>query len=374
MLTALPTRLYAVFGIGLFARVVAGAASGGAYDYWKHRLPTASCLDGGGLLYCDCACNHTPLYPYASALMFRLSPDISWIRALLLTLPAAIGDALIAIALFLLLKRLGKERIAVPAAVIYALNPISIYEIRLAHWDGLTTLALLASLYALASGKLERSGVLIGLGALLKQFPLALLPIAALKQRDVRAIARMTALSALVVAIGFSPFLLACPTRVLESLSSHPLWNGNAPSGVGIGTIRQLFEQLGVPQPKLVWALAFSVLLGLPALKANEKTYFVFTSLVMVVLAYFTYATHRQLVVWALPFMIVASLERRAFFPLVLVAAGYAVRLVKPDWYFGLIHLVAGGWYYVALSGALAASSAAPRRSASPPRDAPART
>ena len=76
MLTAIPTRLYAVFGFGLLARIVAGAASGGAYDYYTHRLPTARCLDAGGLLYCDCACNHTPVYPYLSAVMFRLSPDV----------------------------------------------------------------------------------------------------------------------------------------------------------------------------------------------------------------------------------------------------------------------------------------------------------
>ena len=62
----------------------------------------------------------------------------------------------------------------------------------------------------------------------------------------------------------------------------------------------------------------------------------------MVVLAYFTYATHRQLVVWALPFMIVFSLERKSYFPLVLVALGYAIRVAKPDWYFGIVHLAAG--------------------------------
>ena len=289
-------------------------------------------------------------------------------------LPAALGDALIAIALYVLLKKLDKGNLALPAATIYALNPISIYEIRLAHWDGLTVLGMLAGLQALAAGRTKVSGALSGLGALLKQFPLVLLPIAALKERNLRTIAWMTAVASVIVVAGFSPFLIACPEKLIASISSHPLWNGEAPGGVGVGTVQQLFEKLGVPQPKVVWASVFFLLLGYPALKANEKTYFHFTGLVMVVLAYFTYATHRQLVVWALPFMIVFSLERRAFFPLVLVALGYAIRVAKPDRYFGIVHLVAGGWYYVALNSALAASSASPRRPVAPRSDMPART
>lgn len=354
MLATFPTRLYAVLGVGLFARIVAAASSSGAFDYSRHRLPTASCLDAGGLLYCDCACNHTPLYPYLSALMFRVSPAVDWVRALLLTLPAAIGDASIALVLFLLLRRSGKQELGFAAAALYALNPVSIYEIRLAHWDGLTALSVLLGLLALSEGRSTIAGTVVGLGALLKQFPLVLLPLAVLKERRLRKILPTCALAGAVVAVGFLPFLLACPDEVLASLSSHPLWNGEAPRGVGVGTVSQVLGELGVPHPELVWFLGFFTLLGFAVLRANRASLFELTGIVMVVLAYFTYATHRQLVVWALPFMIVFSVERKAPWPLVLVLVGYAIRLVKPAWYLGILHLAAGAWYYAAMIDALA--------------------
>jgi len=352
MAATLPTRLYAFFGIGLFARLVAGALSTGSYDYTRHRLPTASCLDAGGVLYCDCRCDHTPLYPYLSAVMFRLSPEAGFLRAMFLTFPAALGDAAISLVLFALLRKLGDEKLGFAAAVTYALNPISIYEIRLAHWDGLTTLALLASLYAFGSGRLKTSGLLVGLGALLKQFPLSFLPLAALKERSLRKAAVTSAVAGLALAAGFLPFLLACPEKFVQSLSSHPLWKGSAPSGVGVGTVQQVFEKLAVPEPRFVWLFGFSALLGFAALRAKRLTLFELTGVVLVVLAYFTYATHRQLVVWALPFMIVFSLERKAYVPLSLAVTGYAIRLFKPAWYFGFVHLFAGAWFYAAMIGA----------------------
>ena len=58
--------------------------------------------------------------------------------------------------------------------------------------------------------------------------------------------------------------------------------------------------------------------------------------------------THRQLIVWALPFFITITLDRIAYIPFLLICVGYAIRIIKPDWYFGLIHLGVGVWYYVA--------------------------
>jgi hypothetical protein len=140
------------------------------------------------------------------------------------------------------------------------------------------------------------------------------------------------------------------------------LWQGEAPSGVGVGTVKQVFEKLGVPQPVLVWFVMFLVLLGFVAVRAKRSSYVELTGMVMVVLAYFTYATHRQLVVWALPFMIVFSLQRKAFWPLALVVAGYFIRLLKPAWYFGFVHLFAGAWYLVLMTRAVSRTS-----SSSPP-------
>lgn len=69
----------------------------------------------------------------------------------------------------------------------------------------------------------------------------------------------------------------------------------------------------------------------------------------MVTLAFFTFVTHRQLLVWCMPFVILITLDRKAFIPFALLFVGYAIRIIKPDWYFGFIHLGVGVWYYQAL-------------------------
>ena len=66
----------------------------------------------------------------------------------------------------------------------------------------------------------------------------------------------------------------------------------------------------------------------------------------MVVMAFFTYTTHRQLIVWALPLMTIYSVDKKQYWPLLIVLIGYLIRIIKPDWYFGLVHLGIGGWYY----------------------------
>lgn len=120
--------------------------------------------------------------------------------------------------------------------------------------------------------------------------------------------------------------------------------------------------------------MGFGALLGLVVPHANRASLFELTGIVMVVLAYVSYSTHRQLVVWALPFMIVFSVERKVPSPLVFVFVGYAIRLVKPAWYLGLVHLAAGAWYYAAMIDAIAAKRAPLSRRLATRGDAPART
>ena len=61
----MPVRLLVVCAIGLATRLVAAGFSGTSFDFTRYRLPIAQCIAGGKTLYCDCAYNHTPLYPYA---------------------------------------------------------------------------------------------------------------------------------------------------------------------------------------------------------------------------------------------------------------------------------------------------------------------
>jgi len=184
------------------------------------------------------------------------------------------------------------------------------------------------------------------MGVLLKQFPLAIVYISFAKDRNFLKTLLLGSIAVGIVLLGFSPFLMKCPETFLTNLSGHPLWKGAASSGVGLGTVKDIFENLGIPQAKIVWLALFIPLLGVPFFKANRENNFYFTGLVMTTLAWFTYVTHRQLLIWVMPFLIVHAVEKKNYWPLGLVAVGYAMRIIKPEWYFGFFYLGLGVWYY----------------------------
>jgi hypothetical protein len=339
-------KLYTFWGVGFLARFISSFFALVAPDYVYYRLPIAQCISSGQTLYCDCNYNHTPLYPYLSGFLDWLSPANEYIQVMLITLPLTIGDALVPLLILLIFQQLGHERTGIMASIIYALNPISIIEVGLAHWDGMTTLCFLVSLYYLHRNEWKLSGIAAAFGTLLKQFPLAILLIAFVRDKKFWRTTWMGLIIVGIVLIGFLPFLINCPETFIQNLLGHPLWKGAASEKVGIGTVKDLFGHLYIPSPKIIWLILFVGLIGVPALRTNERNYVFYTALVMVTLAYFTYVTHRQLVVWALPFMIALCVDMKKYWPLVVVAIGYAIRIIKPDWYFGLIHLGIGVWFY----------------------------
>jgi len=233
--------------------------------------------------------------------------------------------------------------------MIYALNPISFIEVGISHWDGFTLLFLMLGLLAIEKDQPFKVGLWTGLGFLLKQFPLGLFPVFLLKTKSIKSTFFMGLAALAVILTMFLPFILNCPGTFFENLLNHPLWTGSASEEVGIGTIKNLFDHLGMPYAKVVWGVLFLVLLGFPSLKANKHNYIYYAGILMVTLAFFTFVTHRQLLVWCMPFVILITLERKAYIPFALLFVGYAIRIIKPDWYFGLIHLGVGVWYYVAM-------------------------
>ncbi len=342
-----PRRLQQFWLAGLLLRVIATFFVSTAPDYAFFRLPIAECISSGQWLYCDCRYTHTPFYPYLSGFMNLFSGGIPWLQGVLITLPLAIGDALVPVVLFLLLQKLDRKDLAFAASTIYAFNPMAILEVGIAHWDGFTTFFFLLSFMLLHERKTAWSGVAAGFGVLLKQFPLAIVLISFARDKNFKNAFILGIVTVGVVLSGFLPFLIKCPTGFFEGLAAHPLWEGVASAEVGIGTLKDVFQNLGVPSPKIVWLVIFILLIGIPFFMTNERNYFYYAGLVMVTLAYFTFVTHRQLIIWAMPFLIVFTLEKKAYVPFVIVFVGYAIRIIKPDWYFGLIHLGVGIWYYV---------------------------
>jgi hypothetical protein len=249
----------------------------------------------------------------------------------------------------MLFSRVKDANFAFKLSAIYALNPISLIEVGISHWDGFTLMFLMLGLLAMEKKENFKVGLWTGLGFLLKQFPLGLLPVFLLKTRSIKSTFIVGTGTALVILGAFVPFILHCPETFVQNLLSHPLWKGAASEAVGIGTLKNVFDHLNVPYPKAIWGGLFLFLLVFPSLKASNKNYIYYAGILMVTLAFFTFVTHRQLLVWCLPFIILITLERKAYIPFILLFASYAIRIAKPEWYFGLLHLGVGVWYYVAL-------------------------
>ncbi len=344
-----PKKLALIWVAGLILRLVAINFAGTAPDFVDYRLPIAQCILDETWLYCNCSYNHTPFYPYLAAFLLWIAGDVEFLQVLLINLPLGVGDSLVPIAIFVLFSRFLNEKIATTSSIIYAFNPISFVEVGISHWDGFTLLFLMLGLIAMEQNKPMKVGLWTGLGFLLKQFPLGLFPVFLLKTRSIKLTFLMGIAALAVILSMFLPFILNCPGTFVENLLNHPLWAGTASEEVGIGTLKNLFEHVGLPYPKIIWGILFLALLGFPSLKANKHNYVYYAGILMVTLAFFTFVTHRQLLVWCMPFVILITLERKAYLPFFLLFVGYAIRIIKPDWYFGLIHLGVGVWYYVAL-------------------------
>lgn len=345
----IPKKLLYFWFAGLIARLIAINFAGLAPDFIGYRLPIAQCITTDIWLYCECTYNHTPFYPYLSAALFLLAGSSEFFQVFLINLPLALGDAFVPVVIYLLFCRVKDAKFAFKLSAIYALNPISLIEVGISHWDGFTLMFFMLGLLAMEKKENVKVGLWTGLGFLLKQFPLGLLPVFLLKTKSIKSTFIVGLVTAAVILGAFVPFILHCPETFVDNLLSHPLWKGAASEEVGIGTLKNVFDHLNVPQPKLVWGALFLFLLGFPSLKASHKNYIYYAGILMVTLAFFTFVTHRQLLVWCMPFIILITLERKAYIPFVLFFVGYAIRIAKPDWYFGLLHLGVGVWYYIAL-------------------------
>lgn len=295
-------------------------------DYIGYRLPIAEWITSGKWLYCECDNNHTPLYPYLSGSMNWFSGRHPLLQGLLITLPPGLGGGLVPLGIFALFR----ESIAATAAMIYAVNPIALIEAGIAHWTGFTTFFLLLSLLFLHEDKLFKSGLAAGFGVLLKRFPLVIVLFSFVSNWNFKKAFIPGVITVGVVALGFLPFVLKCPETFVQNLPGHPLWKGAASTKMAIGTVKDLFEQISLPGAKMIWLSLFILMIGLPAFKVKEHNYIYYAGLVMVTLAWFTFGTHQQLLVWSMPFVILLTLERKQYIP------------------FGLTHLSGGGYYYAA--------------------------
>ncbi|MBI2491566.1 MAG: DUF2029 domain-containing protein, partial [Candidatus Rokubacteria bacterium] len=155
------------------------------------------------------------LYPPGAQAFFRgvdaLAPDSVF------AMKAALGAAELATlaVLFSLLSALG---LPLARAAIHAWNPLVLVEVwGSAHLDALAILLIVLALRAAVASHGALAGALLGAGALVKLYPVALLPLVLVRLRPARVLTASAAFAAVVLA-GYAPFIL----RSVDVLGSLP--------------------------------------------------------------------------------------------------------------------------------------------------------
>ena len=152
------------------------------------------------------------IYPPAAQLFFlittRISESVTWMKASLLAC-----EALAIWLLCLLLRRTGRPAATV---LVYAWHPLGLWELAgSGHLDAAAIACILAALLARARGRNALTGVALGVAALFKLYPLALVP-ALWRRGDWRMPAALTA----TLALGYLPYL-GVKSRVLGFLPQY---------------------------------------------------------------------------------------------------------------------------------------------------------
>lgn len=216
--------------------------SGAVFDMESYRI-VADLLRAGQDVYThpDAEGRHPyfPLQMYLMALAHWLSLSYNWPFPLLVKLPAILADVAITALVYLAGRKLwglagplASEPAGMPsvpdpasfAALLYALNPISLYVAAYhGQFDALPLLCALLAWYwfrfsgAAAGGQLT-AGLLLGLGVLDKTWPAIFLPLFLLHAHGVAARARLVAGAAIPVVAGLAVYLAFWPSTLWDVL------------------------------------------------------------------------------------------------------------------------------------------------------------
>lgn len=229
------------------------------------------------------------IYPPVAQMTFRAAHDVGlrtpagW-KTLLLAAEAA--------SMALLLALTGRRR----DLLLYAWNPVPIIAFGLAgHLDALVVLAVLSAALAWRRGWTARVGVVLGLAAGLKLWPLLLLPAFA-RRRDghlgVGGTLRLALPAVAVLALSYLPYLRGVGRGVLGFLADGFLEE----EGYASGNRFQAVQMIGIADPTtaLVLAAAVAGVVGVLVLRsradAAARATWLFGTVVLLTTPYGWYA------------------------------------------------------------------------------------
>jgi hypothetical protein len=229
--------LFIAFRLSLLAFWPADQLAWADYDYFYE---ISSWVDEGKLPYIHYWVEYPPLFAFLSVLLYLLTPHyVAYASALGLVLFLfELGSLLL---LYRLAERLLGEAQAERVAWVYALlfAPVAMWWL---SFDAITTFFLLLAVERWLAGRRVQSALVLGVGGLVKWFPLLFLPVAVRFRRNWREAAIYVAVALAIVAAVLGLLAALGPEYTwasLRSLSGRTSWqtvwallDGNLSTGI----------------------------------------------------------------------------------------------------------------------------------------------
>jgi hypothetical protein len=229
--------LFAAFRLSLLAFWPADQLAWADYDYFYE---ISSWVDEGKLPYIHYWVEYPPLFAFLSVLLYLLTPHyVAYASALGLVL--FLFDLGVLLLLYRLAERLLGEAQAERVAWVYALlfAPVAMWWL---SFDAITAFFLLLAIERWLAGRHVQSALVLGVGGLVKWFPLLFLPVAVRFRRNWREAAIYVAVALAIVAAVLGLLAALGPEYTwasLRSLSGRTSWqtvwallDGNLSTGI----------------------------------------------------------------------------------------------------------------------------------------------
>ncbi|MHA2248841.1 MAG: hypothetical protein ACXAD7_00700 [Candidatus Kariarchaeaceae archaeon] len=318
-------------------------------DYRQHRIPVATALLDGEGLYSEIIYNQMPIYPYISAAMLYLvGTSNSRLTQMAIKFPQVLADACIPyviykISLSISFQQQNSEHIkrsGVIASVVYALNPMSPYELSNATFHFIASLFLLLAVYCLLENKPILVGSLISLGFLVSQYPLFVWGIVLIHWRnDIGKIVR-SGLAFLFITIAIlSATLLPYNTKLeqmVENLNKHEIYQARVLNAVQvIVEVIELVVDVPYDVWSKIWLLVFGVFMLLPLylyLRNPFPSQLVeVITMQVTLLSIFFISNHSKHIVWLIPWILLWSFTKRdtRIYTPFFIFLGYFLRRIR---------------------------------------------
>ncbi len=189
------------------------------YGDYVHSFGLGALSGTGNLPFVHYWSEYPPLFPFLNLVLYRLSGEVFKNYALLLSLTLLLFESGSLYLLYRLAADVWSEDRAARVGWTYAALYVPVF-IWLGTFEAITTFFMLAALWALRRARPGWAGVFIGLGALAKLWPLALV-LVAWRERGWRS-ALTSGLIALLVCLAIlGPLLVLAPDFTLASLQAQ---------------------------------------------------------------------------------------------------------------------------------------------------------